>query len=101
MRIVTRPLSEQDKKVYGFFEHMQGMVGIVENVYSKDEVAIKVDLASLGKIPSDIHKEATKKMRERFVEGVSEEARKSLTKDELEFVPHYVLLCRSDDLEKN
>lgn len=100
VRVVTRELTEQDKKVYGFFEHMQGMVGVVENVYSSDEVAVKVDLACLPKIPAEVHKDATKRMRERFSENVGEEARKQLSKEELEFVPHYMLLVRSDDLEK-
>jgi hypothetical protein len=99
VKVVRRPVTEQDRTVYGYFEHMQGVTGVVEGVYSKDEVAIKVDLDSLTKIPADVHKDATKRMRERFVENVGEEARKQLTKEELEFVPHYVLLVRSDDLE--
>lgn len=100
VRVVTRELTDQDKKVYSFFEHMQGMRGVVENVYSTDEVAVKVDLDCLPKVPSDVHKAATKGMRDRFMENVSEEARKQLTKEELEFVPHYMILVRSDDLER-
>jgi len=100
VRVVKRALTEQDKKVYGFFEHMQGLTGVVENVYSPNEVAVKIDLDCLTKVPADVHKEATKKMRERFVENVGEEARKLLTKEEIEFTPHYVLLVRSDDLDK-
>lgn len=100
VRVVTRELTEQDKKVYGFFDHMQGLTGTVENVYSNNEVAVKVELGVLPKIPADVHKEATKRMRERFSDNVGEEARKSLSKEELEFVPHYMLLVRSEDLEK-
>lgn len=100
VRVVTRELTDQDKKVYSFFEHMQGMRGVVENVYSTDEVAVKVDLDCLPKVPADVHKAATKGMRDRFMENVSEEARKQLTKEELEFVPHYMILVRSDDLER-
>lgn len=100
VKVVTRELTEQDKKVYGFYEHMQGLTGTVENVYSTDEIAVKVDLDCLPKIPADVHKAATKGMRDRFIENASEEARKQLTKEELEFVPHYMLLVRSDDLEK-
>ena len=100
VRILKRALTEQDKTVYGFFEHMQGLTGVVENVCGKDEVAVKVDLECLPKIPAEVHKDATKKMREKFAETVGEEARKQLTKEELEFVPHYMLLVRADDLEK-
>lgn len=100
VRVVKRAVSEQDKKVYGFFEHMQGLTGVVENIYSPNEVTVKVDLDCLPKVPADVHKEATRRMRERFAENVGEEARKQLTKEELEFTPHYVLLVRSDDLDK-
>lgn len=100
VRVVTREITEQDRKVYGLFEHMLGMSGVVENIYSPTEVAVKVDLDCLPKIPADVHKEATKKMRERLTENVGEEARKLMTKEELEFVPHYMILVRQDDLEK-
>ncbi|MBS1724932.1 MAG: hypothetical protein JSS66_18485 [Armatimonadetes bacterium] len=99
VRVVKRPLTEQDKTVYGFFEHMQGLTGVVENVYTTNEVAVKVDLDILPKISADVHREATKKMSDRFLKDAPEEARKQLTKEELEFVPHYVLLVRSEDLE--
>jgi len=98
VRVVNRELTDQDRKVYGFFEHMRGMTGTVENVYTTNEVAVKVDLDSLPKIPSDVHKEGTKKMRERL--ELSEEAKKLLTKEELEFVPHFMLLMRDVDVEK-
>ncbi|MBS1713552.1 MAG: hypothetical protein JST30_04370 [Armatimonadetes bacterium] len=100
VRVVSRPITEQDRTVYGYYEHMKGLTGIVENVYGKDEVAVKVDLDCLPKIPADLHKDATRRMRERFTESVGEEARKQLSKEELEFVPHYMLLVRAEDLEK-
>lgn len=100
MRVVRRPLTEQDPGVHAFFEHMQGATGTVENVYSKDEVAVKVDLDCLPAVQTGVHKAATARMREKFAESVGEEGRKTLSKEELEFVPHYVLLVRSADLEK-
>jgi len=100
VRVVSRPITEQDRTVYGYYAHMKGLTGTVENIYSKDEVAVKVDIESLSKIPGDLHKDATKRMRERFTESVGEEARKQLAKEELEFVPHYMLLVRAEDLEQ-
>ena len=38
-------------------------------------------------------------MREKFIGSVSEEQRKQLTKEELEFNAHYVQLVVSADLE--
>lgn len=100
VQVVTRELTEQDKKVYGFFEHMCGMKGTVENIYDSNDVAVKVDLDCLPKIPAEVHKLATTTMRNRFINDASEEARKSLTKEELEFFPHYMILVRTDDIEK-
>jgi hypothetical protein len=99
VRVVQRPLTDQDAPVHAFFQHMQGMTGTVESVYSKDEVAVKVDLGCLPAIQAGVHKAATARMREKFVESVGEEAKKGLEKEELDFVPHYVLIVRSADLE--
>ena len=82
-----------------FFDHMHGLTGTVENVYGSDEVAVKVNLETLPRVAADVHKDGTKKMREKFAESVGEEQKKHLTKEELDFVPHYMLLVRSDDLE--
>ncbi|MBL8065507.1 MAG: hypothetical protein JNM34_06575 [Chthonomonadaceae bacterium] len=100
VKVTTRQVSEQDRKVHGLYEHMLGLTGTVENLYGNQEVSVKVDLDCLPKIPADVHKLATTSMRTRFLNDASEEAKKSLTKEELEFVPHYMLLVRPDDLEK-
>jgi len=100
VRVLNRPLTEQDSTVHSFFQHMQGLTGVVENVYTKDEVAIKIDLECLPAIQAGVHKAATVRMREKFADSVGEEGRKGLEKHELDFVPHYMLLVREADLEK-
>jgi ribosomal protein L21E len=100
VRVTQRPLAAQDSKVYSLFEHMMGLTGVIENHYGPDEVAVKVDLETLGPVPKDIHAEATRRMRTKFVESVGEEARKQLSPAELEFVPNYVILVREADIEK-
>lgn len=100
VQVVTRPVTEEDRLVHKFFEHMQGLTGTVSNYYNKDEVAVTVDLDCLTDVPKDVHKIATERVRERFNENVSEELKKLLEKDELNFTPHYVLLVREQDLKK-
>lgn len=100
MRIVTRAVTEQDRKANRYFDHMGGLEGTVQNVYGVDEVAVKVELAGLSAITADVHKQATIKMRQKFLDNVGEEQKKQLTSEELNFEPHYVLLIRSADLEK-
>lgn len=100
VRVVARAVTEEDRASTRYYEHMAGLVGVVQNTYSADEIAVKVDLDGLSKVTAEVHKESAKRMREKFAGSVSEEQRKQLTAEELNFTPHYVLLCRSQDLER-
>ena len=97
--IVKRDVTEEDRKVHMFFEHMCGLRGTVANYYNKDEVAVNIDPESLGPVPKDVHELATERMRARFARDVTEEQRKLLEKEEMNFTPNYVLLLREQDLE--
>jgi hypothetical protein len=72
----------------------------VQNVYEGEEIAVKVDLTSLGDVTGDVHKESSQRMRQKFSASIGEEQKKELTKEEMDFVPHYMLLVASADLEK-
>lgn len=100
VKIVSRTVTEQDKKANRYFEHMAGLTGIVQNVYSNEEIAIKIDLNGTSKVTLDVHKQATLKMREKFLGSIGEDQKKQLTAEELNFEPHYMLLLRAADLEK-
>ena len=100
VRVVTRAVTEDDRKSSRYYEHMAGLIGTVQNVYSDAEIAIKVDPSCLNKVTGAVQKEATQRMREKFLSNVSEEQKKQLSKEELEFDAHYVQLVQSKDLEK-
>lgn len=100
VKIVTRPVTEDDRKANRYFDHMAGLVGTVQNVYAPDQIAIKVDPQTLTKVSANVHKMATERMREKFLVNVSDEQRKQLTSEELNFDANFVLLVRSEDLEK-
>ena len=99
-RVVTRRVTAEDRTKSRYFEHMAGAAGEVQTVYGDGTVALQVEPSSLGETPRGVHRAATLKMREKFANGISEEQRKALTKEELEFDTHYVLLVRAEDLEK-
>ena len=99
VRVISRPVTPDDKKSNRYFEHMIGLVGVIESVYSSEEVAVKVDPEILTSPAKEVHSEATQRMRDRFVSQVSEEARAQLTKEEVEFPANYVILARISDLE--
>ena len=48
VKIVTRAVTETDRKTNVYFDHMAGLVGTVQNVYGPTEIAVKVDLDSLS-----------------------------------------------------
>ena len=100
VRIVKRAVTEEDRKKHRYYEHMAGLTGTIENVYGKDEIAIKIDPDSLSDVTRAVHKEATKRMRAKFIENVSEEQKKQLTAEELNFEANYVLLVQGTDIEK-
>lgn len=100
VRVITRAVTEEDRKKNRYFDHMAGQVGTVQNVYDPAEVVVRVDRESMGPITLEVQETATQRMRDKFLGGLSEEQKKTLTKEELEFDAHYVLLVRSEDLEK-
>jgi len=100
VRVVTRAVTEEDRKSNRYFDHMAGLVGTVQNIYSDTEIAVKIDEDCLSKITADVQKESTLRMREKFLSNVSEEQKKLLSKEELEFNAHYVQLVQATDLEK-
>jgi hypothetical protein len=99
VRVKNRPVTEEDRRTNRYYEHMAGLVGSVQNVYSDEEVAIRVDPDSLSDVTRDVHATATQRMRDKFLNAISEEQRKQLTKEELNFDANYVLLVRTQDLE--
>jgi hypothetical protein len=99
VRVIRRAVTEEDRRKSRYFEHMAGLTGVVQQAYEEDEIAVRVDPSSMTEVTADVVKTATQRMRDKFVAGVSEEQRKQLTKEELEFDANYVLLVRSADLE--
>ncbi|MEX2243668.1 MAG: hypothetical protein WD716_07465 [Fimbriimonadaceae bacterium] len=100
VKVVKRPATPEDSAVTFYFEHMAGLPGVVENYYSDDEIAVKIDLEALPDVARRVHKDATKRMREKFEDSISAEQKTQLSSEELKFTPHYVLLVRAKDLEK-
>ena len=100
VRIVSRAVTDADRKSNRYYEHMAGLTGTIQNVYGDDEIAVKVDVDGLSKVTRDVHKQAAVRMRDKFQASISEDQKKQLTADEMNFEPHFVLLVRGDDLEK-
>ena len=99
VRVVTREVTPDDRKNNSYYEHMQGLVGEVQGVFSADEIAVLIESPTMTPVARDVQKEATKRMREKFIASLSEDAKGKLSQEELDFQAHYVLLVRGADLE--
>ena len=100
VRVVSRPVTDEDRKKDRYFEHMAGLSGTIQTIYNADEIAIRVDPDAMAVVTKEVHKHSVSRMREKFVGSVSEEQKKLLTSEELNFDAHFVLLVRASDLEK-
>lgn len=99
VRVKTRPVTEEDRKKNRYFEHMSGLTGVVTNVYSDHQVALRVDVDSTTPITREVLTAATQRMRDGFLNDISEAQKKLLTKEEMEFNANYVVLTQESDLE--
>ncbi|HXH61403.1 MAG TPA: hypothetical protein VNI20_08595 [Fimbriimonadaceae bacterium] len=100
VKVKSRPTTPEESAVTYYFDHMGGLTGTVENYYNDQEIAVNVDLESLPDVAKRVHKDATKRMRNKFEDNISNEIKNQLSNEELKFTPHYVLLVRAEDLEK-
>ncbi|HVT11688.1 MAG TPA: hypothetical protein VHE55_05440 [Fimbriimonadaceae bacterium] len=100
VRVVDRPVTEEDRKKNRYFEHMANMSGSIQTIYNSEEIAVRIDPSIMTSITKKVHDTALERMREKFIASVSEEQKKQLTPEELNFDAHYVLLVRAADLEK-
>jgi|SRR5579862_9711691 len=100
VRVVSRAVTEEDRKKNRYFEHMANMSGTIQTIYNAEEIAIRVDSAAMTDVTKKVHNMAVSRMREKFLSSVSEEQKKQLTNEELNFDAHYVLLVRAADIEK-
>jgi len=100
VKVITREVTEDDRKLNRYFEHMQGLVGTIQGVYEDNEIAIQVDPSTIGAVTKGIHDEATRRLRTRFAEEATEDVKSKLTAQEMNFQPNYVILAQASDLEK-
>jgi ribosomal protein L21E len=99
VRIVSRPVTKEDREKHRYFGHMAGLVGVVANVYDTAEVSVKVELDSLPKVSSEVHTTATSRIQAKFAESSTEEQRKLLNSEQMKFPVNFVLLVQNQDLE--
>ena len=98
VRIIKREVSSADVKNGTFYRYFCGLAGVVDRIYDK-EICVRVDPESL---PEDIlkrHLDIQESIRQKWLNGLSGEARNKLRPEEKRFELAYTILVQSTDLE--
>ena len=100
VRIATREQTEEDEKSGMYYTYYGGLTGVVQKVYSKQEVSVDVETEALTKEIRKRHEDVRDQMKTKWLDGLSEEGRGKLTEREKDFTLRYILLVPMADLEK-
>lgn len=100
VQVVDREATPADEKSSIFFNHFRGLTGTLEKVYPDKRATVVVDIASMPETIRDRHQELTRAAKQRWLDGLSNEARSRLTPEEQQFQMRYTILVQMSDLEK-
>ncbi len=98
VRLADRETSAADTKSGLFYPYYRGLTGTIAKLYSDNTAAVAVDPDSL---PDDIrkrHQAGTEAMRQKWLDGLSDEGRNKLSAAEKKFSLRYSLLVSLTDL---
>ena len=98
VRLADRETTAPDTKSGLFYPYYRGLTGTIAKLYSDSTAAVAVDPESL---PEDIrkrHQTGTDAMRQKWLDGLSEEGRNKLSAAEKKFSLRYSLLVSVSDL---
>ena len=100
VKISSRAATPQDSKTGLFYAYYRGLMGKVQKVYGGGEIAVSIDPETL---PEEIwvrHMSVRDRMRDAWLNGLSDDARRKLTPEQKRFELTYVLLVSQTDLER-
>lgn len=98
VQIADRDATPADVKSQLFYAHYRGIRGVISKLYADNTVLVMADMETL---PGDVctrHETGTKAMRQKWLDGLSDEARNKLSAAEKKFALRYSLLVALDDL---
>lgn len=98
VRLAEREANAADLKSGLFYPYYSGLTGKIAKIYPDGTVAVTIDAESM---PSEIrtrHTKGTDAMRQKWLDGLSDEARNKLSSGEKKFALRYTLLVGVGDL---
>jgi len=98
VRVVERAQVQADIKSNMYFPHYAGLTGVIGKVYPDNTASITIDTDSLPPAIRTRHENSTQQMRQKWLDGLSDEARNRLTAAEKKLSLRYAILVSVDDL---
>lgn len=99
VRIIEREQTAKDIKEQTYFPHFAGLVGDVVKVYGPEEVCVEIVRDSLPASNAQRHAEIEKRLKDRLMDSLSQDARSRLSEKEQQFTLRYTILVSGSDLE--
>lgn len=97
VQIVTRDATVEDARESRYFTYFGGLTGTIQKL-TGSEAAVEIDLDALRPEMRERHHASEKRMHERWMANLSEDARSKLIPQEREFHLTYTLLVALADL---
>lgn len=98
--IIDREPTPNDEKSQMYFNHYRNATGVLEKVYEDGKACVVVDVESLPSVIQERHKDLTLEAKQKWLDGLSNEARNRLTPDEQVFNMRYTILVNMEDVVK-
>jgi hypothetical protein len=99
VRVKDREQTAADIKSQLFYDHYRNLVGTVAKIYADGTASINVDQAALPKEISQRHDQTASGIRQKWLDGLSEEARNKLSAADKSFALRYTIIVSLSDLE--
>ncbi len=100
VQIVDREATPNDEKSNLFFNYFRNLTGTLEVLYDDGKASVVVDPESLPEVVLKRHQELTEGAKQKWLNGLSDEARNRLTPEEKQFQMRYSILVNAADLVK-
>lgn len=98
VQVVDREATPEEEKNHTFFNYYRNLSGTLERVYPDGMATVVVDPESLPEDVRTRHFDLTEKAKNKWLDGLSGEARAKLTPDEKVFNMRYTILVDKEDL---
>lgn len=98
VQIVDREATADDVKSGMFYNHYRNLTGSILKVYATDEASVEIEIDSLAEPVAQRHIEVQAQMKEKWLDGLSEEAKGRLSDKERDFKLRYTILVSTKDI---